>query len=172
MAEMFDLLTDVHQPNMHWTIQDNQGGRIHASIPKRLIILVDEVVGIEDPRDLVTSLGKETKRMAINLQDIEKNTIRCILFGTCVDELTPLMAEERAEQLIVILQFFRVNRWDEKTSVQSHFDISKVCCDPALKEIRDFLNSMLILAQPAQSHYSDAVIEQWTEDRGTEAWPG
>ncbi|MED6119397.1 hypothetical protein PIB30_011462 [Stylosanthes scabra] len=27
--------------------------------------------GKEDPRDLVTSLGKETKRMAINLQDLE-----------------------------------------------------------------------------------------------------
>ncbi|MED6146512.1 hypothetical protein PIB30_035128 [Stylosanthes scabra] len=36
-----------------------------------LFDLVAEVVGKEDPRDLVTSLGKETKRMAINLQDLE-----------------------------------------------------------------------------------------------------
>ncbi|MED6148577.1 hypothetical protein PIB30_054383 [Stylosanthes scabra] len=30
-----------------------------------------EVVGKEDPRDLVTSQGKETKRMALKLQDLE-----------------------------------------------------------------------------------------------------
>ncbi|MED6107527.1 hypothetical protein PIB30_118126 [Stylosanthes scabra] len=108
-----------------------------------LFDLVAEVVGKEDPRELVTSLGKETKRMATNIQDLEKNTIRCTLFGTCVDDLTPLMAQERTEPLIVVLQYFRINRWDGKTSVQSHFDISKVCCDLSLKEIQDFLNSMV-----------------------------
>ncbi|MED6125617.1 hypothetical protein PIB30_070328 [Stylosanthes scabra] len=114
--------------------------RVHSILWKDLVA---EVVGKEDPRDLITSLGKEIKRMSINLQDLEKNTIRVVLFGTCVDDLTPLMAEERVEPLIVVLQFFRVNRWDGKTSVQSHFDISKVCCGPVLKEIQDFLNSMV-----------------------------
>ncbi|MED6140214.1 hypothetical protein PIB30_091066 [Stylosanthes scabra] len=66
--------------------------------------MVAEVVGKEDPRDLVTSTGMETKRMAINLQDLE------------------------------------VNRWDGKTFVQSHFDISRVRVDSSLKEIQDFRN--------------------------------
>ncbi|MED6147797.1 hypothetical protein PIB30_047117 [Stylosanthes scabra] len=85
----------------------------------------------------------ETKRMAINLQDLEKNNIRCVLFGPCVDDLAPLMAEERTEPLIVVLHFFRVNRWDGKTSVQSHFDISTVRVDSSLKEIQEFRNSMV-----------------------------
>ncbi|MED6118900.1 hypothetical protein PIB30_007062 [Stylosanthes scabra] len=37
----------------------------------RILNLVAEVVGKEDPRDLITQTGKETKRMAINLQDLE-----------------------------------------------------------------------------------------------------
>ncbi|MED6146560.1 hypothetical protein PIB30_035562 [Stylosanthes scabra] len=100
-----------------------------------LFDLVAEVVGKEDLRELVTQTGKETKRMAINLQDLEKNTIRCTLFGTCVDDLAPLMEQERSEPLIVVLHFFRVNRWDGRTSVQSHFDISKVIVDANLKEV-------------------------------------
>ncbi|MED6208132.1 hypothetical protein PIB30_042310 [Stylosanthes scabra] len=108
-----------------------------------LFDLVAEIVGKEDPRDLVTQTGKETKRMAINIQDLGKNTLRCVLFGTCVDDLAPLMAEERTEPLIMVLQLFRVNRWDGRTSVQSHFDISKVIVDANLKDIQNFLNSMV-----------------------------
>ncbi|MED6146074.1 hypothetical protein PIB30_031212 [Stylosanthes scabra] len=63
MAERFDLLSDIHQQKMHWYIQvyvirkyevpsyddrsvinsidmilqDSQGGRIHSSIPKKLM---------------------------------------------------------------------------------------------------------------------------------------
>ncbi|MED6220551.1 hypothetical protein PIB30_045866 [Stylosanthes scabra] len=37
----------------------------------RILNLVAEVVGKEDPRDLITQTGKETKRMTINLQDLE-----------------------------------------------------------------------------------------------------
>ncbi|MED6216816.1 hypothetical protein PIB30_011407 [Stylosanthes scabra] len=33
-----------------------------------------------------------------------------------------------------------VNRWDGKTSIQSHFDISKPLIDQDLKEIHDFCN--------------------------------
>ncbi|MED6159316.1 hypothetical protein PIB30_117492 [Stylosanthes scabra] len=109
-------------------------------IENELFDMVAEVVGKEDPKDLVTSTGMETKRMAINLQDLEKNNIRCVLFGPCVDDLAPLMAEERTEPLIVVLHFFRVNRWDGKTSVQSHFDISTVRVDSSLKEIQEFRN--------------------------------
>ncbi|MED6219197.1 hypothetical protein PIB30_033612 [Stylosanthes scabra] len=69
--------------------------------------------------------------------------MRCVLFGSCVDEITPLMTEDRVEPLIVVLQFFRVNRWDGKTSIQSHFDISKVCVDATLSDIVEFRNSMV-----------------------------
>ncbi|MED6195461.1 hypothetical protein PIB30_037974 [Stylosanthes scabra] len=37
----------------------------------RILNLVAEVVGKEDPRDLITQTGKKTKRMAINLQDLD-----------------------------------------------------------------------------------------------------
>ncbi|MED6189085.1 hypothetical protein PIB30_092291, partial [Stylosanthes scabra] len=131
-----------------------------------LFDLVGEVVGKEDPRDLVTSTGKETKRMAINLQDLGKNTIRCVLFGPCVDDLTPLMAQERTEPLIVVLQFFRVNPWDGKTSVQSHFDISKLCFDPTFKEIQYFLTSMVDTGTTSSVHITQ--MPSQSSGQGTE----
>ncbi|MED6108967.1 hypothetical protein PIB30_029192 [Stylosanthes scabra] len=229
MAERFDLLSHIHPRKMHWCIQvyvirmyevpsyddpsvinsidmilqDSQGGRIHSSIPKKLMDtwrpiikefhmynmrnfmvmdkrpkvratqirrtlsfcnrtevqevdllafplepftfrtisdilnpavvtetelfdIVAEVVGKEDAREFTTSKGLDTKRMGRI---------------TCVDKITPLMTEDRVEPLIVVLQFFRVNQWDGKTSIQSHFDISKVCFDASLKDIVEFRNS-------------------------------
>ncbi|MED6197233.1 hypothetical protein PIB30_054763 [Stylosanthes scabra] len=124
-----------------------------------LFDFVAEVVGKEDPRDLTTSKGLDTKRMAIKLQDLEKNSMRCVLFGSCVDEIMPLITEDRVEPLIVVLQFFRVNRWDGKTSIQSHFDISKVCVDAILSDIVEFRNSSVRITQmPTQS--SGPGIEQ------------
>ncbi|MED6146073.1 hypothetical protein PIB30_031211 [Stylosanthes scabra] len=81
--------------------------------------------------------------MGIILQDLEKNNIRCVLFGSCVDEIAPLMTEDRVESLVVVLQFFRVNRWNGQISIQSHFDISKVCFDTSLKDIVEFRNIMV-----------------------------
>ncbi|QHO45371.1 Replication protein A 70 kDa DNA-binding subunit B [Arachis hypogaea] len=88
----------------------------------QLIDIMGEVVGKEDPKELITSKGKETKRLAIWLK---------------------ILNDGRVEPLIVVLQFFRPSRWNEKTSVQSHFDISKLRINPDLEEVRDFRDRRL-----------------------------
>ncbi|RYR47677.1 uncharacterized protein LOC107607840 [Arachis ipaensis] len=108
--------------------------------------LIRKVVGKEDPRDLITSKGKETKRLVIILQDLE---INCILFGELVDHLLPHLEEERAEPLIVVLQYFKATRWNGKTSVQSNFEISKVHINPELTEVIQFKSK---LSSPAASN--------------------
>ncbi|KAL4330779.1 hypothetical protein AHAS_Ahas13G0434200 [Arachis hypogaea] len=111
--------------------------------------LIGEVICKEDPRDLITSKGKETKRLVIILQDLENNRINCILFGDLVDHLLPHLEEERAEPLIVVLQYFKAIRWNGKTSVQSNFEISKVHINPELTEIIQFKSK---LCSPAASN--------------------
>ncbi|RYQ80936.1 hypothetical protein Ahy_Scaffold1g107002 isoform B [Arachis hypogaea] len=105
-----------------------------------LIDIIGEVVGKEDPRDLVTSKGVETKRLAIILQDLDNNKISCALFGKMVDELLPHLHDGRVEPLIVVLQYFKPNRWNGKTSVQSHFYVSKLHINDGLKEVVGFRN--------------------------------
>ncbi|XP_057755373.1 uncharacterized protein LOC130974516 [Arachis stenosperma] len=53
-----------------------------------LFDMIGEVVGKEDPKELITSKGKETKRLAIIiLEDLENNRIWCTIFGEMVDQL-------------------------------------------------------------------------------------
>ncbi|RYR08388.1 hypothetical protein Ahy_B05g076054 [Arachis hypogaea] len=122
--------------------------------------LIGEVVGKEDPRDLITSKGKETKQLVIILQDLEtlslvvlyilrNNRINCILFGELVDHLLLHLEEERAEPLIVVLQYFKATRWNGKISVQRNFKISKVHINPELTEVIQFKSK---LSSPAVSN--------------------
>ncbi|XP_025603635.1 replication protein A 70 kDa DNA-binding subunit A-like isoform X2 [Arachis hypogaea] len=109
----------------------------------QLIDIMGEVVGKEDPKELITSKGKETKRLAILVEDLDNYRIGCVLFGDMVDQILPYLDDGRVEPLIVVLQFFRPSRWNEKTSVQSHFDISKLRINPDLEEVRDFRDRRL-----------------------------
>ncbi|KAL4381358.1 hypothetical protein AHAS_Ahas04G0125500 [Arachis hypogaea] len=103
-----------------------------------LFDIIGEVVRKEDPRELVTSKGIETKRLIVIVEDLEKNRLSCTLFGETVDQILPHLDEDRLEPLIVILQYFKATRWNGKTSVQSHFELSKVHVNPKLKEVISF----------------------------------
>ncbi|XP_020980082.1 uncharacterized protein LOC110272318 isoform X2 [Arachis ipaensis] len=59
-----------------------------------------------------------------------------------VDQILPYLEGERVEPLIVIAQCFKPSRWNEKTSVQSHFEYSKLRINPDLEEVRDFHNRL------------------------------
>ncbi|RYR69223.1 hypothetical protein Ahy_A03g015759 [Arachis hypogaea] len=99
-----------------------------------LFDVIAEVVRKEDPRDLATSTGKETKRMVVVLEDLENNRIECTLFGEMVDQIRPHFEEGSVEPLIVVLQYFKTSRWNGKTTVQNHFYISKIHIERDLKE--------------------------------------
>ncbi|MED6179895.1 hypothetical protein PIB30_004950 [Stylosanthes scabra] len=84
--------------------------------------------------------------MVIILQDLENNKMNCILFGHTVDQILPYLDEGRLEPLIVLLQYFKGNRWNGKTTIQSHFDLSKVHINPDCKEVVALRSSLLTLA--------------------------
>ncbi|MED6143690.1 hypothetical protein PIB30_008332 [Stylosanthes scabra] len=52
-----------------------QAGQCH------LIDCIGQVVGKEEIIDMVTRTGEASKRMAVHLEDLEGNTIKCTLFG-------------------------------------------------------------------------------------------
>ncbi|XP_057734140.1 uncharacterized protein LOC130949435 [Arachis stenosperma] len=173
MAESYDFLGDINTKKLWWSfkvyiiriwelpskfnekevqsiemiLQDSKGNRMIASIPKALVQkwsdVIAEVVGKEDPRDLVTTKGKETKRMVIVLEDLEHNKIDCILFGKMVDQILPHLEDGTVEPVIVLLQFFKAIQWNGKTSLQSHFEVSKIHINSQLKEIETFKNRLL-----------------------------
>ncbi|RYR14773.1 hypothetical protein Ahy_B04g071467 [Arachis hypogaea] len=161
MAKTFDYLLDVNPRKLTWSfniylVRIWEGDRIHESIPKCVVArwrgnifefqnMIAEVVGKEDQRDLVTSTGKETKRMAVVLEDLENNRIGCTLFGEMVDQIRPHLEEGSVEPLIVVLQLFKASQWNGKTTVQSHFYISKIHIERDLKEVVCFRNRFVFL---------------------------
>ncbi|RYR35405.1 hypothetical protein Ahy_A10g050555 [Arachis hypogaea] len=121
--------------------------------------MIAEVVGKEDPRELVTSKGKETRRLAVVLEDLEGNKIGCTLFRETVDHLLPHLEDVREEPLIVVLQYFEASRWNGKTSVQSNFSISKVHVDLELEEVLGFKNRLLNIAPASTSRISQVTTQ-------------
>ncbi|XP_057739705.1 uncharacterized protein LOC130956718 [Arachis stenosperma] len=124
-----------------------------------LFDMIAEVVGKEDPRELVTSKGKETRRLAVVLEDLEGNKIGCTLFRETVDHLLPHLEDVREEPLIVVLQYFEASRWNGKTSVQSNFSISKVHVDLELEEVLGFKNRLLNIAPATTSRISQVTTQ-------------
>ncbi|RYR66529.1 hypothetical protein Ahy_A03g012543 [Arachis hypogaea] len=104
----------------------------------QLLDIIGEVVGNEDPRDIITSKGKETKRMVVVIADLDNNNLDCVLFGDMVDHILSHLEDGKVEPLIVVLLFFKPSRWNDKVSVQSHFDVSKIHVNPDMKEVHDF----------------------------------
>ncbi|QHO58144.1 replication protein A 70 kDa DNA-binding subunit A-like [Arachis hypogaea] len=100
----------------------------------QLLDIIGEVVGNEDPRDIITSKGKETKRMVVVIADLDNNNLDCVLFGDMVDHILSHLEDGKVEPLIVVLLFFKPSRWNDKVSVQSHFDVSKIHVNPDMKE--------------------------------------
>ncbi|RYR20193.1 hypothetical protein Ahy_B03g065283 [Arachis hypogaea] len=77
-----------------------------------LFDMIGEMVGKHDPRELVTSKGKEIKWLVVVLQDLENNRINCTLFGEMVDEILPHLEDGRLEPFIVVIQYFKAIRWN------------------------------------------------------------
>ncbi|XLR46784.1 hypothetical protein S83_031444, partial [Arachis hypogaea] len=67
-----------------------------------------------------------------------KNRLSCTLFGETVDQILPHLDDDQLELLIVVFQYFKATRWNGKTSVQSHIELSKVHVNPELKEVMSF----------------------------------
>ncbi|QHO38553.1 uncharacterized protein DS421_4g121390 [Arachis hypogaea] len=87
--------------------------------------VIAEVVGKEDPRDLVTTEEKETKHLIVVLKDLEHNKIDCILFGKMVDQILPHLQDGMVKPVI------------------SHFEVSKIHINSQLKKIEAFKSRLL-----------------------------
>ncbi|MED6172332.1 hypothetical protein PIB30_117911 [Stylosanthes scabra] len=108
-----------------------------------LFDVLGEVIGREDPIDMVTKQGNESMRLALLVEDSEKTTISCTVFGGLVDMIQPHLDAEKYEPLIVAFQLFRAKEWNGKISIQSNFEASNVHINPNTKEAILFRESLI-----------------------------
>ncbi|RYR31923.1 hypothetical protein Ahy_B01g056868 [Arachis hypogaea] len=173
-----DKKENIRTTTNRWTINFSQRTTVILPIPELLaaekldgsllIDVIGEVIGKENPRELIARKCKETKRLAVLIEDLD---ISCVLFGDMVDKILPYFEKERVEPLIVIAQCFKPSRWNEKTSVESHFNYSKLRINVDLEEVKVFRDRRLsgkpanlaIISQPASGvgelRRGDAIVK-------------
>ncbi|MED6188211.1 hypothetical protein PIB30_083956 [Stylosanthes scabra] len=94
-----------------------------------LIDVVGQVVGKEDPEDIITKAGQSSKRMRLNLEDEEKNKMKCTLFGDFVAQALISLQKENVEPLVMVAQLFK-----------PHVYLSDFCIQPSFYGSRVFFN--------------------------------
>ncbi|RYQ95721.1 hypothetical protein Ahy_B08g091068 [Arachis hypogaea] len=109
-----------------------------ASDENLLFDYIGEVVGKEEARGIITRTGHQSKRIALQLEDLEKNKIKCTLFGELVDQVLPQLERDDGEPFILVVQLFKTNVYLNSVNIQSAYYVSKVYFNPNLTEINEF----------------------------------
>ncbi|RYQ97864.1 hypothetical protein Ahy_B08g093936 [Arachis hypogaea] len=103
-----------------------------------LVNYIGEVVGKEEARGIITCTGHQSKRIALQLEDLEKNKIKCTLFGELVDQVLPQLERDDGEPFILVVQLFKTNVYLNSLNIQSTYYVSKVYFNPNLTKINEF----------------------------------
>ncbi|RYR35222.1 hypothetical protein Ahy_A10g050363 [Arachis hypogaea] len=108
-----------------------------------LLDCVGHIVGKEDVRPIVTKSGQESKCMALYLEDLEKNKIKCTIFGEMIGKLTPFINKDDGEPLILVAQLFKPNQYLNQINIQNSLYASRVFLNPDFPDVVAFKNRLL-----------------------------
>ncbi|RYQ82705.1 hypothetical protein Ahy_B10g101276 [Arachis hypogaea] len=92
-----------------------------ASDENLLFDYIGEVVGKEEARGIITRTGHQSKRIALQLEDLDKNKIKCTLFGELVDQVLPQLERDDGEPFILVVQLFKTNVYLNSLNIQRYY---------------------------------------------------
>ncbi|XP_015938937.1 uncharacterized protein LOC107464522 isoform X2 [Arachis duranensis] len=128
-------------------LHDKKGSRIHASLPKALVkkfCPVAKIIqnGNIDDKELIDIIvevvGNKGRQIVFTFEDLDKNRVTCILFGTLVDHIFPHLDSIGPAPLIVE----RAKSFLDKVHVQSSYYASKLHVNVYIKEVVDSKNRL------------------------------
>ncbi|KAL1340778.1 hypothetical protein HN51_027251 [Arachis hypogaea] len=128
-------------------LHDKKGSRIHASLPKALVkkfCPVAKIIqnGNIDDKELIDIIvevvGNKGRQIVFTFEDLDKNRVTCILFGTLVDHIFPHLDSIGPGPLIVE----RAKSFLDKVHVQSSYYASKLHVNVYIKEVVDSKNRL------------------------------
>ncbi|MED6195901.1 hypothetical protein PIB30_042226 [Stylosanthes scabra] len=104
-----------------------------------LIDCIGQVVGKEEIVDMVTRTGEASKRMAVHLEDLEGNVMKCTLFGAeMIGQLNEFLLRGNVEPVVMIAQLFKPNYYLNETSIQSTYHSSRILFNSEYPEFIQF----------------------------------
>ncbi|XLR52529.1 hypothetical protein HN51_003254 [Arachis hypogaea] len=134
---------------------------LEANAPMDENLLFDyigKVVGKEEAMGMITRTSEESKRIALQLEDLEhmlnikclkilldlyyafhskKHEIKYTLFGESVDQVLPHFEQDDGEPFIMFVQLFKSNVYLSSVNVQSTYYVFKCYFNPNLSEVID-----------------------------------
>ncbi|MED6191938.1 hypothetical protein PIB30_005417 [Stylosanthes scabra] len=119
-----------------------------------LIDCIGQVVGKEAPEDIITKTGQSSKRLRLYLEDVEKNKMKCTLFGEFVGEALCYLEKTDVQPLVLVAQLFKPHVWLDDVNVQTSFYGSRVFFNPTDLEAAEFRNSLINLGEHATQEIS------------------
>ncbi|KAL4398647.1 hypothetical protein AHAS_Ahas01G0312800 [Arachis hypogaea] len=123
-----------------------------------LVHYIGKVVGKEEAMGMITRTSEESKRIALQLEDLEhmlnikclkilldlyyafhskKHEIKYTLFGESVDQVLPHFEQDDGEPFIMFVQLFKSNVYLSSVNVQSTYYVFKCYFNPNLSEVID-----------------------------------
>ncbi|MED6198058.1 hypothetical protein PIB30_062510 [Stylosanthes scabra] len=112
------------------------------------------VVGKEAPEDIITQAGQSSKRLRLYLEDVEKNKMKCTLFGEFVGEALSHLERTDVQPLVLVVQLFKPRVWLEDVNVQTSFYGSRVLFNPTFPDAVEFRNRLINLGKHATQQIS------------------
>ncbi|KAL4293852.1 hypothetical protein AHAS_Ahas18G0169500 [Arachis hypogaea] len=108
-----------------------------------LLDCMGHVVGREDVTPLVTKSGEESKCIKLHLEDLEKNIMKCTLFGDLVDKALGLFDKDDGQPIILVAQFFKPNFYLNKVNDQNSLYASYLFFNPEIPNVLAFKNRLI-----------------------------
>ncbi|MED6159434.1 hypothetical protein PIB30_042359 [Stylosanthes scabra] len=93
--------------NINMILEDQWVEVLATDRQNHLVDCIGHVVGKEDPKELVTKTWQKPTLMALYIEDLERNKMRCTLFEKLVGKVVPLLLNEDVGPLILVAQFFK-----------------------------------------------------------------
>ncbi|MED6121415.1 hypothetical protein PIB30_029902 [Stylosanthes scabra] len=107
------------------------------------------VVAKEDPKDMLTKTGQQTHCMSLYLEDLERNKMKCTVFGDMVGKLEVLAARDDVQPLIVVAQLFKPSVYLNEAYIQNTRYLSQVFLNPDFPEVLEFKKSLMAQGEAA-----------------------
>ncbi|XLR12762.1 hypothetical protein HN51_033670 [Arachis hypogaea] len=104
---------------------------------------ISHVVGKEDVTNMETKSERECKPLAVYLEDLQKNRLKCTLFGDLVDKVEIFLDKADGQPLVMVTQLFKPHLYLNEINIQNSFHVSQIYINPDFPDIVIFRDSLM-----------------------------
>ncbi|XP_057745369.1 uncharacterized protein LOC130963253 [Arachis stenosperma] len=91
---------------------------------------------------MVTKSGRECKLLGVYLEDLQKNRLKCTLFGDLVSKVEKILDKADGQPLVMVTQLFKPHLYLNEVNIQNSFHVSQIYINPDFPDVAIFRDSL------------------------------